>query len=107
MRPAVAMSADVDHERARFDVDLVCTQVNEHVESVCLRHGQRIEPALARHEAEIQPADARGRGMQHVEAVPPVSHNAGGEGGLGEPGQQADAVRPDESARTDNHHWLR
>jgi hypothetical protein len=107
MGPAVAMSADVDHERARFNLDLVCTQVDEHVERACLRHGQRIKPVLARHEAEIQPADARGRGMQHVKAVPPSLTTPADEGGLGESSQQRDAVRPDESAGTDNHHGLR
>ena len=107
MRPAIAMRADVDDECARLNVDLVRAKVDEHVERVRLRHRLRVEPALAWHQAEIEPAHARGRAMQHIEAVPPVFDDAGRQGGLGEARQHGDAVGSRKSAGADDEHRLR
>ncbi len=58
-------------------VDLVGAEQEQHVERARLSAicGD-VEPALARHEAEIEPADARGRRVQHAEAVPAVRDRA-------------------------------
>ena len=77
MRAAVAMRADIDDEGARRDVDLVGAEQEQHIERAGLRHLRRASmPPCARHEADIERADARGRGVQHREAVPAVLDGA-------------------------------
>ena len=58
MGAAIAMSADIDHKRARLDVNLVSAKIEEQVQRVRLRHRGRVEPAFARDEAEIEAAHA-------------------------------------------------
>ena len=58
MGAPIAMSADVDHKRARLDVNFVSAKIQEHLERVRLRHRWRVEPAIAWHKAEIQAAHA-------------------------------------------------
>src|ERR1700722_3668974 len=100
MSPAVAMCADIDHEGARLNINLVRAKVEEHVERLRLRHRGRVEPPFSRHKAEIKPSDARCCSVQHVETVPAIPYSAGGEGGFGEARQYGDAIGPGESART-------
>ena len=99
MRAAVAMGADIDDEGAGRDVDLVGAEQEQR------RRARRpppsaaaLSPPVARHEAEIERADARGRGVQHAEAVPAVLHRAAADRGLG--GERGDrrAVRPRQRA---------
>ena len=83
MRAAIAMRADIDDEGARRDVDLIGAEQEQHIER------RRRSPFASRscppspgNEADVERADARGRSVQHAEAVPAVLHRAKFDGEL-------------------------
>ena len=65
-----------------------------------VEHGPDVETAFARDEAEIEAADARGRRMQHIEAIPGRFRldRADGDGRLGGERKHRRAVGPRDSA---------
>jgi hypothetical protein len=59
MRAAVAVGADVNHERAVRHLDFIGAEQNKHVEGAERRHLRRAQAARAARKADIERADPR------------------------------------------------
>ncbi len=97
---AVAMGADIDHERAGLDLDLVGAEQEQEIDAA-LRHRLRREAVLAGNEADVEAADPRRRGVKDAKAVPAVGQRTDRDRGLGRRREHGGAVGPRQRALPD------
>ena len=104
----VAVMALIHHKRIGADarrVELVGAEQPQHIDAAIQHLRQRLAVG-ARHKAEIQRADARGRGVQHVEAVPLRRQRADRRGQPPAGGQHRRAIGPRQRGLADDDHRL-
>ncbi len=97
---AVAMGADVDHERAGLDLDLVGAEQEQEVDAA-LRHRFGGEAVVAGNEADVEAADPGRCSMKHAKAVPAVGERTDRDRGLGRRREHGSAVGPRQRALPD------
>ena len=64
------MGALVNHKGTRSDVNLISTEVEEHVDCARTGHAPGIHTTCARHEAEVEATHTRRRRMQDGQTIP-------------------------------------